>query len=49
MIRNIVFDIGNVLVDYCWQDHIAYYGFKGEKADRIAHAMMLGTNWTGEY
>lgn len=45
MIRNIVFDIGNVLVDYCWQDHIAYYGFTGEKADRIAHAMMLGPDW----
>ena len=45
MIRNIVFDIGNVLVDYCWQDHIAHYGFKGEKADRIAHAMMLGPDW----
>ena len=45
MIRNIVFDIGNVLVDYCWQDHIAHYGFTGEKADRIAHAMMLGPDW----
>lgn len=45
MIRNIVFDIGNVLVDYCWQDHIAHYGFTGEKADRIAHAMMLGSDW----
>lgn len=45
MIRNIVFDIGNVLVDYCWQDHIAHYGFAGEKADRIAHAMMLGPDW----
>ena len=45
MIRNIVFDIGNVLVDYCWQDHIAHYGFTGEKADRIARAMMLGPDW----
>ena len=45
MIRNIVFDIGNVLVDYCWQDHIAHCGFTGEKADRIAHAMMLGPDW----
>ena len=45
MIRNIVFDIGNVLVDYCWQDHIAHCGFTGEKADRIAHAMMLGSDW----
>ena len=45
MIRNIVFDIGNVLVDYCWQDHIAHYGFTGEKADRIARAMMLVPDW----
>ena len=33
------------MVDYCWQDHIAHYGFTGEKADRIAHAMMLGPDW----
>ena len=37
MIKNVIFDIGNVLLDFCWKDHIARFGFQGEKADRIAH------------
>ena len=45
MIKNIVFDIGNVLVDYCWQDHIAHCGFQGETARRIGEAMMLSDTW----
>ena len=39
MIKNVIFDIGNVLLDFCWKDHIARFGFQGEKADRIAQAM----------
>lgn len=35
MIKNVIFDIGNVLLDFCWKDHIARFGFQGEKADRI--------------
>lgn len=45
MIRNIVFDIGNVLVDFCWQDHIAGYGFREETAKRLGKAMMLSPVW----
>ena len=30
---------------FCWKDHIARFGFQGEKADRIAQAMMLGPIW----
>lgn len=45
MIRNIVFDIGNVLVDYCWRDHIAGYGYSGEMLERIGRAMMLNPVW----
>ena len=45
MIKNVIFDIGNVLLDFCWKDHIARFGFQGEKADRIAQAMMLGPIW----
>lgn len=33
------------MVDYCWQEHIARFGFQGEKADQIAQAMMLGPDW----
>lgn len=45
MIQNIVFDIGNVLVDFCWKDHIAGYGFTGETAERLGKAMMLSPVW----
>ena len=45
MIRNIIFDIGNVLVDYCWQEHIAGYGFLGGMARRIGKAMMESPVW----
>ena len=45
MIRNIVFDIGNVLVDYCWQNFLAGKGYTGETAERLAKAMMLNPTW----
>ena len=45
MIRNIIFDIGNVLVDYCWQDHIRFCGYTGETARRLGEAMMLSPAW----
>lgn len=32
MIKNVIFDIGNVLLDFCWKDHIARFGFQGEKS-----------------
>ena len=45
MIRTIVFDIGNVLVDYCWRDHIRGMGYEGETAERIGKAMMQSPVW----
>lgn len=45
MIKNIIFDIGNVLVDYCWKEHIARFGFTGEKLERIGDAMMRSPEW----
>ncbi len=45
MIKNIIFDIGNVLVDYCWEDHIVRCGFQGETKERIGRAMMLSDTW----
>lgn len=45
MIQNIIFDIGNVLVDFCWQEHIAKFGFTGETAKRLGEAMMLHPVW----
>ena len=46
MIRNVIFDIGNVLVDFCWQEHIRHCGFQGETADRIGRAMMESPQWS---
>ncbi len=45
MIQNIVFDIGNVLVDFCWREHIAGCGYSGETAERLGKAMMLSPEW----
>lgn len=45
MIKNIIFDIGNVLVDYCWEEHIVRRGFSGEKKERLGRAMMLSDTW----
>ncbi len=45
MIRNIVFDIGNVLVDFSWREHIAGCGFEGETAKRLGQAMMEHPVW----
>lgn len=41
MIRNIVFDIGNVLACFRWKDLFTDLGFTGEKFDRIAAATVL--------
>lgn len=40
-IRNIVFDIGNVLACFRWKDLFGELGFTGEKFDRIAAATIL--------
>ena len=45
MIRNIVFDIGNVLAAFRWKEYIAELGFEGEMADRLAAATTLNKMW----
>lgn len=45
MIRNIVFDIGNVLVDFCWREHIAGYDFDKTMTERLGRAMILSPVW----
>lgn len=44
-IRNIVFDIGNVLADYRWHDYLRDKGFAPEMIDRIARASVLSPAW----
>lgn len=48
MLRNIVFDIGNVLADFAWQDFLNRKGFTGEMFERVARATVLGPYW-GEF
>ncbi len=45
MIRNIIFDIGGVLVDYDWKTYLRSYGFPADKEDAIAKATFLGAAW----
>ncbi|HAG68398.1 MAG TPA: HAD family phosphatase [Lachnospiraceae bacterium] len=44
-IKNIVFDIGNVLLDFCWDKHFAENGIEGEAFDRVARATVKDRLW----
>ncbi len=44
-IKNIIFDIGNVLLAYCWQKHFCKLGITGEKFDRVAMATVKDGLW----
>ena len=48
MIKNIVFDIGNVLTEYAWNAHIHKFGFPEEICERVANATVKSPKW-GEY
>ncbi len=45
MITTIIFDIGNVLVDFCWEEYLYSFGFSGEITERIAKATVLNDAW----
>ncbi len=45
MIRNIVFDIGNVLTDYRWRGFLADQGYDEEMVERIGQASTLSPQW----
>lgn len=44
MIRNIVFDIGNVLIGFEWGDYVLSL-FDKETADKVSSAMFRGGHW----
>lgn len=48
MIKNIIFDLGNVLIDFRWAEFLHEKGFEGEVFERIAKASVLGKYW-GEF
>ncbi len=45
MIRNIVFDIGNVLVNFGWREHFERHGVTGETFDRVVKATVMSPLW----
>lgn len=45
MIRNIVFDIGNVLTDFRWKEFLRDKGFDDAMIDRIAKASVMSPFW----
>ena len=49
MIKNIIFDIGNVLACFRWQDLFKELGFTGEKFDRTAAATVLHPTMWNEF
>ena len=45
MIHNIIFDIGQVLAKFRWQEFIAEFGFDSNLNERIAKATVLSPYW----
>jgi len=45
MIKNIIFDIGNVLTDFRWEDFLRDKGFDEEMIKRIAEASVYSEVW----
>jgi len=45
MIKNMIFDIGNVLTDFRWAEFLADKGFSEEEIRRIAKASVLSPVW----
>ncbi len=45
MIKNIIFDIGQVLAHFRWREYIEELGFSKEINERLANATVLSVNW----
>lgn len=45
MIKNIIFDIGNVLTDFCWKQFYASFGYGDETLKRLAKATVESSVW----
>jgi len=46
LIKNIIFDIGNVLTDFRWREFLQDKGFDEEMVERIARASILSPFWS---
>lgn len=45
MIRTIIFDIGNVLTDFRWQEFLTEKGYSGEVYERLGKATVQSPDW----
>lgn len=45
MIKNLIFDVGNVLVDFRWQQVVEGLGITGERLDRVRTATLGSPLW----
>ena len=45
MIRNIIFDVGMVLADFCWEKVMHELGFSGEIFEKLADATVRSDAW----
>ena len=45
MIKAVIFDIGNVLTDFAWQETYKEKGLAGESYDRVAKATVQSSYW----
>lgn len=45
MIKNIIFDIGNVLTVFCWEKYYKSFGYSDEMVERIARASTKNQAW----
>lgn len=46
VIKNIVFDIGNVLADFKWEEYYNRFGYEKEILDKLAHATVKSKYWS---
>ena len=45
MIKNVVFDIGNVLAGFVWKDFYESFGFSQEINEKLANATVRSALW----
>jgi FMN phosphatase YigB (HAD superfamily) len=44
-IKTVIFDIGNVLTDFCWEQFIMNKGYSQEMMERISRASIHTKEW----
>ena len=44
-IDTVIFDIGNVLIHFAWEDYLHDLGYEGTMFDRVADAVFRSDDW----